>query len=223
MTGLVIGDDALFGGIDQPAFAFWAGDDAVDRLFKILMLDNLLVAAGGQDGGFIDQIFKICADQTGGAPITASPYRVQKGYGLGVAITAVDGSGRPTSLSDGGAFGSNAWIDLDRDLLGVFFSIHDPTTLNRQGNDVGTSYRSVIFHHDGEQKKTAEAIIKEITDARIWADPVVTEVTMFAAFYPAEDYHQEYFKKNPYQGYCQAVVAPKVSKFRKQFVESMKK
>jgi len=109
------------------------------------------------------------------------------------------------------------------DLLRVFFAIHDPTTLNRQGNDVGTSYRSAIFYHDEEQKKTAEAIIKEFTDAKVWSNPVVTEVTKFDAFYIAEDYHQEYFKKNPYQGYCQVVVAPKVAKFRKQFVERLKK
>jgi len=109
------------------------------------------------------------------------------------------------------------------DLLRVFFAIHDPTTLNRQGNDVGTSYRSAIFYHDEEQKKTAEAIIKEFTDAKVWSNPVVTEVTKFDAFYIAEDYHQEYFKKNPYQGYCQVVVAPKVAKFRKQFMERLKK
>jgi peptide-methionine (S)-S-oxide reductase len=109
------------------------------------------------------------------------------------------------------------------DLLRVFFAIHDPTSLNRQGNDVGTSYRSAIFYHDEEQKQTAEAVIKEITDSRIWPNPIVTEVTKFDAFYIAEDYHQEYFAKNPYQGYCQAVVAPKVAKFRKQFVERLKK
>ena len=109
------------------------------------------------------------------------------------------------------------------DLLRVFFSIHDPTTLNRQGNDVGTSYRSAIFYHDEGQKKTAEAIIKEITNAGIWPNPIVTEVAKFDAFYMAEDYHQEYFAKNPYQGYCQVIIAPKVAKFRKQFVERLKK
>lgn len=109
------------------------------------------------------------------------------------------------------------------DLLRVFFSVHDPTTLNRQGNDVGTSYRSAIFYHDEEQKKTVEAIIKEFTDAKVWPNPIVTEVTKLDAFYMAEDYHQEYFKKNPFQGYCQAVVSPKVGKFRKQFAERLKK
>jgi peptide-methionine (S)-S-oxide reductase len=109
------------------------------------------------------------------------------------------------------------------DLLRVFFAIHDPTTLNRQGNDVGSSYRSAIFYHDEEQRKTAETIILELTDANLWPNPIVTELTKFDAFYIAEDYHQEYFKKNPYQGYCQVVIAPKVAKFRKQFVERLKK
>ena len=109
------------------------------------------------------------------------------------------------------------------DLLRVFFAIHDPTTLNRQGNDVGSSYRSAIFFHDEEQKKSTETIIKEITDAKLWPDPIVTELAKFDAFYIAEDYHQEYFKKNPYQGYCQVVIAPKVAKFRKQFVDRLKK
>jgi peptide-methionine (S)-S-oxide reductase len=109
------------------------------------------------------------------------------------------------------------------DLLRVFFAIHDPTMLNRQGNDVGTSYRSAIFYHDEEQKKTAEAVIKEITDAKIWPQPIVTEVTKIAAFYPAEDYHQEYYVNNLSQPYCKVVIAPKVAKFRKQFVERLKK
>jgi peptide-methionine (S)-S-oxide reductase len=109
------------------------------------------------------------------------------------------------------------------DLLRVFFAIHDPTTLNRQGNDVGTSYRSVIFHHNDEQKKTAEAVIKEISDAKLWPNPIVTEVTKFDAYYSAEDYHQEYFVNNANQPYCRVVVAPKVAKFRKQFMDRLKK
>jgi peptide-methionine (S)-S-oxide reductase len=110
-----------------------------------------------------------------------------------------------------------------RDLLKVFFAIHDPTTLNRQGNDIGTSYRSAIFYLDDEQKRVAEEVIAELTAAQIWPNPIVTEVTPFDAFYLAEDYHQEYFAKNPFQPYCMAVVAPKVTKFRKQFVERLKK
>jgi peptide-methionine (S)-S-oxide reductase len=110
-----------------------------------------------------------------------------------------------------------------RDLLNVFFTIHDPTTLNRQGADVGTQYRSAIFYHDDEQKKVAEEAIRDLNAQKIWDHPIVTEVTKLDKFYMAEDYHQEYFAKNPYQPYCQVVVAPKVSKFRKHFLEMLKK
>lgn len=110
-----------------------------------------------------------------------------------------------------------------RDLLRVFFAIHDPTTLNRQGNDVGTQYRSAIFYLDEEQKRAAEEVIAELTAAQLWPNPIVTEVTPFDAFYMAEDYHQEYFANNPFQPYCMAVVAPKVAKFRKQFVDRLKR
>ena len=109
------------------------------------------------------------------------------------------------------------------DLLRVFFAVHDPTTLNRQGNDVGSSYRSAIFYHSDEQKQTAEEIIKEVNAAEIYDKPIVTEVTAFDKFYPAENYHQEYFANNPTQPYCAAVVAPKVAKFRKQFIGRLKK
>jgi peptide-methionine (S)-S-oxide reductase len=110
-----------------------------------------------------------------------------------------------------------------KDLLTVFFTIHDPTTLNRQGNDIGTQYRSAIFYHDEEQKKEAEEVVQEISSTRIWDDPLVTELKAFDKFYMAEDYHQEYFKKNPFQGYCRAVIAPKVAKFRHTFTERLKK
>jgi methionine-S-sulfoxide reductase len=109
------------------------------------------------------------------------------------------------------------------DLLTVFFSIHDPTTLNRQGADAGTQYRSAIFYHDEAQKETAEQVIRKIEDAGIWDHPIVTEVTPFEKFYLAEDYHQEYFAHNSFQPYCRAVIAPKVSKFRKQYVDRLKK
>lgn len=109
-----------------------------------------------------------------------------------------------------------------RDLLNVFFTIHDPTTLNRQGADVGTQYRSAIFYHTPEQKAIAEQTIAELNASGIWGAPIVTEVTELGKFYPAEDYHQEYFAKNPNQGYCRAVVAPKVAKFRKQFYEQLR-
>ena len=109
------------------------------------------------------------------------------------------------------------------DLLTVFFAIHNPTTLNRQGADAGTQYRSAIFYHDEEQKKVAEQVIQKIGAAGIWDDPIVTELTPFDKFYPAEDYHQEYFAHNSYQPYCRAVIAPKVGKFRKEFVNRLKK
>jgi peptide-methionine (S)-S-oxide reductase len=110
-----------------------------------------------------------------------------------------------------------------RDLLNVFFAIHDPTTLNRQGADIGTQYRSAIFYHDDEQKKVAEELIRDLNSQKIWDRPIVTEVAKLDKFYMAEDYHQEYFARNPYQPYCQAVVAPKVSKFRKHFLDMLKK
>lgn len=109
------------------------------------------------------------------------------------------------------------------DLLRVFFSVHDPTTLNRQGHDEGTQYRSVVFVHGPAQDESARRVIREVTDAEVWNDPIVTEVVPFAAFYPAEGYHQDYFRKNPWAGYCRAIIAPKVKKFRKQFQDRLKK
>jgi peptide-methionine (S)-S-oxide reductase len=109
------------------------------------------------------------------------------------------------------------------DLLRVFFSVHDPTTLNRQGNDIGSSYRSAIFYHSEEQRRTAQKIIDEVTNEGIYDDPIVTEVAQFEKFWPAEDYHQEYFANNPNQPYCTAVVAPKVAKFRRKYADRLKK
>lgn len=108
-------------------------------------------------------------------------------------------------------------ITTFRDILEVFFAIHDPTTLNRQGNDVGTQYRSAIFYHSAVQRAAAEEIIRELEAEKVWSDPVVTEVTPASEFYRAEDYHQEYFANNPNQPYCSYVVAPKVRKFREKF------
>ena len=110
-----------------------------------------------------------------------------------------------------------------RELLEVFFTIHDPTTLNRQGNDVGTQYRSAIYYHDEEQRLIADEVIEEMTVAEVWDDPIVTEVTALDKFFEAEEYHQQYFEKNPFQPYCFVVVRPKVSKFRKKFVSKLKK
>jgi peptide-methionine (S)-S-oxide reductase len=109
------------------------------------------------------------------------------------------------------------------DLLRVFFTVHDPTQLNRQGNDIGTSYRSAIFYHSEEQRRTAEQVITEITAEKLYDRPIVTEVKPFDKFWPAEDYHQEYFANNPTQPYCAAVVAPKVAKFRQKFASRLKK
>ncbi len=110
-----------------------------------------------------------------------------------------------------------------RDLLRVFFTVHDPTTLNRQGPDVGTQYRSAIFYHSPEQRDAAEEVIKEVAETGLWDRPIVTEVAPLQAFYPAEEYHQKYFARNPHQQYCRTVVAPKVAKFRKQYLTRLKK
>ncbi len=108
------------------------------------------------------------------------------------------------------------------EVLQVFFVIHDPTTLNRQGNDAGTQYRSAIFYHTSEQKAAAEKAIAEITTTALYRNPIVTELAPASTFYVAEDYHQDYFARNPYQPYCQGVVAPKVAKFRKHFIDRLK-
>ena len=110
-----------------------------------------------------------------------------------------------------------------KEILEVFFVIHDPTTLNRQGNDAGTQYRSAIFYHSPEQKAQAEQVIKNLDGARIWNSPIVTEVVPAQTFYRAEGYHQDYFLRNPVQPYCMLVVAPKVAKLRKHFLAKLKK
>ncbi len=109
-----------------------------------------------------------------------------------------------------------------RELLEIFFAIHDPTTLNRQGNDRGTQYRSGIFYYTTTQRHTAETLIKTLTDEKLYDAPIVTQVTPAGQWYEAESYHQEYFARNPLQGYCQFVVSPKVAKFRKQFTARLK-
>ncbi len=108
------------------------------------------------------------------------------------------------------------------ELLEVFFNTHDPTTLNRQGNDVGTQYRSGIYYHTPEQKATSEAYIAQLNASKVFPAPIVTEVTAFGTFYPAEDYHQNYFLDNPNQGYCAFVIRPKVEKFKKQFAGKLR-
>jgi len=108
------------------------------------------------------------------------------------------------------------------DLLTIFFTVHDPTTLNRQGADVGTQYRSVVFYHDAQQKAVAEQVIRELEAQKLWRKKFVTEVAPFTAFYPAEEYHRDYFARNPSGGYCQMVIAPKVGKFRSKFADRLK-
>ena len=108
------------------------------------------------------------------------------------------------------------------DLLHVFFTIHDPTEINRQGNDIGTQYRSAIFCHSPEQKAEAERVIAELKRDEVWDDPIVTQVVAFEQFYPAEEYHRDYFRRNPNQAYCRAVVAPKVAKVRKLYIDKLK-
>jgi len=110
-----------------------------------------------------------------------------------------------------------------RDLLQVFFTLHDPTTMNRQGADVGTQYRSAVFYHDEAQRKVAEDVVREVSTSKIWKKPIVTEVAPFKAFYKAEDYHQEYFQKNRNSGYCQVVIAPKIVKLREHYREKLKR
>lgn len=106
------------------------------------------------------------------------------------------------------------------DLLRIFFTVHDPTTLNRQGNDVGTQYRSVIYYHSEAQRAAAIAVMKEA--AAWWENPIVTELSPFVAFYKAEAYHQNYYRENPYQGYCSVIIAPKLRKFRERFKDRIK-
>lgn len=109
------------------------------------------------------------------------------------------------------------------EVLVIFFGVHDPTTLNRQGADVGTQYRSIILAHDEQQQKAAKALIGRLEADEVYGKPIVTEVTMLGDYYPAEAYHQDYFRKNPAQGYCQAVIAPKLAKFRKEFADQVQR
>jgi peptide-methionine (S)-S-oxide reductase len=109
-----------------------------------------------------------------------------------------------------------------REVLQIFFSIHNPTTLNRQGNDVGTQYRSVIFYHSDQQRDSAQKVIEELEQSKVFSDPIVTELAPLDTFYPAESYHQEYYRQNPGQPYCQFVINPKVAKFRTQYFDKLK-
>ena len=110
-----------------------------------------------------------------------------------------------------------------REILQIFFSVHDPTTLNQQGADVGTQYRSAIFYHNNRQRALAEALIRELNEAHLWEKPIVTQIAPLDKFYPAEDYHRKYFSRHPEQSYCQAVISPKISRFRKQWTKRLKR
>ncbi len=110
-----------------------------------------------------------------------------------------------------------------REILEIFFTVHDPTTVNRQGNDIGAQYRSVIFYHNAVQQAIAEQIIKDLTKQKLYPHPIVTELKPFEIFYSAADYHRDYFNNNPNQSYCQTVVAPKVAKFRKKWASKLKR
>lgn len=109
------------------------------------------------------------------------------------------------------------------DILHIFFTMHDPTQLNRQGADVGTQYRSAIFHHNPEQKAVAERVIAELSEAKLWDQPIVTEIRPFQAFYPAEEYHQHFYERNPDQPYCRAIIAPKLAKLRREYFDRLKR
>src|SRR2546428_12843361 len=117
---------------------------------------------------------------------------------------------------------SDPYVLSYRDLLGVFFTLHDPTTLDRQGGDVGTQYRSAIFYHDDEQRRTAEEVIRELEAEHIFDDPIVTTIEPQKAFYPAEEYHREYYRRNPNQPYSRAAIAPKASKLRTKYLQKLK-
>jgi peptide-methionine (S)-S-oxide reductase len=110
-----------------------------------------------------------------------------------------------------------------RDLLGVFFTVHDPTTPDRQGADIGTQYRSIILYHSDEQRETARQVIDELNREKVWDDPIVTQLVPFTTFYSGEKYHQDYYSQNPNQPYCQIVIAPKVAKFRKAYLDRLAK
>ncbi len=153
--------------------------------------------------------------------------------GVGSVVSGYAGGARPNPTYEQVCSGSSGHAEVVQvtfdgavtpfeEILQVFFLIHDPTTLNRQGNDSGTQYRSVIFYHSEEQKETADKMIEELGRAQVFPDPVVTEVAPLPEFYPAEDYHREYYRRNGNQPYCQYVIDPKVAKFRAKYFDKLK-
>jgi peptide-methionine (S)-S-oxide reductase len=156
----------------------------------------------------VEGVENVVSGYTGGA--TVNPTYEQVSSGETGHVEAVQVTFDPVRISY-------------REILGIFFSIHDPTTLNRQGADTGTQYRSAIFYHDEQQKAIAEEFIRELNRAHLWKKPIVTQITQLDKFYPAEDYHQEYFSRHPEQAYCQIVISPKVNKFRQQWAKRLKR
>jgi len=155
----------------------------------------------------VDGVENVVSGYTGGT--TVNPTYEQVCTGKTGHAEAVQVSFNPSKVSY-------------REILEIFFSIHDPTTLNRQGADVGTQYRSAIFYHNEQQKLVAEELIVELNKAHLWNKPIVTQIVPLHTFYPAEDYHQGYFAQHPEQGYCQMVISPKVNKFRQQWLKHLK-
>ena len=157
----------------------------------------------------------------------------QEAAGIGSVISGYMGGKRPNPTYQDVCTGTSGHAEVVevtydpariglRDILEIFFATHDPTTLNRQGNDSGTQYRSAIFYHSDEQKKVAEDVIRDLTAEKAFAEPIVTAVEPATEFFPAEDYHQQYFENHPFQPYCAFVVAPKVQKFKKKFASKVK-
>lgn len=149
--------------------------------------------------------------------------KVESGYagGAGPNPTYAQVCGGDTGHAEVVQITFDAGVVSYRQLLEVFFTIHDPTTLDRQGGDIGTQYRSVIFHHSPEQERVAREVIADLDARHVWREPIVTQLAPAPTFYPAEKYHQDYFTNNPRQPYCQIVIEPKVAKFRKKFLEQL--
>jgi peptide-methionine (S)-S-oxide reductase len=155
----------------------------------------------------VDGVRKVVSGYTGGT--TADPTYEQVSSGATGHAEAVQVTFDPAKISY-------------REVLEIFFSVHDPTTPNRQGADMGTQYRSAIFYHSEQQKAVAEGIITELNKSHVWKNSIVTQVVALDKFHSAEDYHQNYFSRHPGQGYCQIVISPKVNKFRKQWAKRLK-
>jgi len=156
----------------------------------------------------VDGVENVVSGYTGGT--TVNPTYEQVCTGKTGHAEAVQVSFNPSKVSY-------------REILEIFFSVHDPMTLNRQGADMGTQYRSAIFYHNEQQKRVAEELTGELSKANIWKRPIVTQIVPLDTFYPAEDYHREYFSRHPEQAYCQMVISPNVSKFRKQWAKLLKR